>query len=109
MSQDGREGTVSSYEEDEFKPGVKNLEGGRTFNESQRLDELAPVQSALRPEQAEALLSISALLNRDLIPNRVLYGLISQIKALFHADRVGVFLRQNLLTDEEGGSRGDIG
>ncbi|MEI6046461.1 MAG: ATP-binding protein [Chloroflexota bacterium] len=109
MSQDGRDTQANPVSEDGRKPEIKHMEGGRTFNEAHRLEELAPVQSALRPEQAEALLSISALLNRDLNPGRVLYGLISQIKALFHADRVGVFLRQNLMADNEGGLKLDLG
>lgn len=109
MSQDGRDKLAAQAPKEDFKPEVKNMEGGRTFNEAHRLDELAPVQSAVRPEQAEALLSISALLNQDLNPGRVLYGLISQIKALFHADRVGVFLRQNLMADEEGNAKADFG
>jgi signal transduction histidine kinase len=110
MSQDGREGISTSFDDDDnFKPEVKHLEGGRTFNEVQRLDQLAPVQSALRPEQAEALLAISAMLNRDLNPSRVLYSLISQVKALFHADRVGVFLRENLPNQGETDNRADIG
>ncbi len=95
-------------ENNEFRP-EKDRQGGRTFNEAQRLDKLAPTQSTLRPEQAEALLSISALLNRDLNPGRVIYGLISQIKALFHADRVGVFLRENLLGEDESEASADIG
>jgi len=110
MSQDWRDG-VAPPVSSEFKPEVKHLAGGRTFNEAEALNELAPIQSALRPEQAEALLAISALLNRDLNPTRVLHGLISQIKALFHADRVGVFLRENLTGSdkEQASNKGDMG
>lgn len=55
-----------------------------------------PDQTVLRPEQAEALLTISALLNSDLNPGRVLGDMLKALRALFHADRAAVFLRQNL-------------
>ncbi len=56
---------------------------------------------ALRPEQVEALLTISAMLNSDLNAGRVLRDLLLQICALFRADRAAVFLREKLpLADE---------
>ncbi len=55
-----------------------------------------PDQTVLRPEQAEALLTISALLNSDLNPGRVLGDMLKALRALFHADRAAVFLRQSL-------------
>src|SRR5438309_8969608 len=56
---------------------------------------------ALKPEQVEALLTISALLNSDLNAGRVLRDLLVQICALFHADRAAVFLREKLPLAEE--------
>lgn len=56
---------------------------------------------ALRPEQVEALLTISALLNSDLNAGRVLRDLLVQICALFRADRAAVFLREKLPLAEE--------
>lgn len=115
MSQENRDGLIATNinadNEETFKPETRHvvMAGGRAYQEQERLNELAPVQSALRPEQAEALLSISGLLNRNLDPGDVLYNLISQIKSLFHASRVAVFLRENLLTDAEGALKGDIG
>jgi signal transduction histidine kinase len=52
--------------------------------------------SSLRPEQAEALLTISGLLNSDLNPGRVLNDMLKPIRSLFHANRAAVFLRQHL-------------
>jgi signal transduction histidine kinase len=52
--------------------------------------------STLRPEQAEALLTISGLLNSDLNPGRVLSDMLKPIRSLFHANRAAVFLRQHL-------------
>lgn len=56
---------------------------------------------ALRPEQVEALLTISAMLNSDLNAGRVLRDLLVQICALFRADRAAVFLREKLPLAEE--------
>ena len=55
----------------------------------------------LKPEQVEALLTISALLNSDLNAGRVLRDLLVQICSLFHADRAAVFLREKLPLAEE--------
>jgi signal transduction histidine kinase len=58
-------------------------------------------EPALRPEQVEALLTISALLNSDLNAGRVLRDLLVQICALFWADRAAVFLREKLPLAQE--------
>jgi signal transduction histidine kinase len=58
-------------------------------------------EAVLKPEQVEALLTISALLNSDLNAGRVLRDLLVQICALFHADRAAVFLREKLPLAEE--------
>lgn len=55
-----------------------------------------PNAPALKPEQVEALLTISALLNSDLNAGRVLRDLLVQICSLFHANHAAVFLRQKL-------------
>lgn len=57
----------------------------------------APV-AALKPEQIEALLTISSLLNSDLNAGRVLRDLLLQICTLFRANRAAVFLREKLPT-----------
>lgn len=51
---------------------------------------------AFKPEQTEALLTISSLLNSDLNPGRVLRDMLKPIRALFHANRAAVFLREQL-------------
>ncbi|MBN9392957.1 MAG: GAF domain-containing sensor histidine kinase [Chloroflexi bacterium] len=56
---------------------------------------------ALKPEQVEALLTISALLNSDLNAGRVLRDLLVQVCALFRADQAAVFLREKLPLSEE--------
>jgi signal transduction histidine kinase len=56
---------------------------------------------ALKSEQVEALLTISALLNSDLNAGRVLRDLLVQVCALFRADQAAVFLREKLPLAEE--------
>ncbi len=51
----------------------------------------------LRPEQVEALLTISTLLNSDLNAGRVLRDLLLQLCSLFRANRSAVFLREKLV------------
>jgi signal transduction histidine kinase len=55
----------------------------------------------LRPEQVEALLRISTLLNSDLNAGRILRDVLLQVCALFRADRAAVFLREKLPTPTE--------
>src|ERR1700694_4731609 len=51
----------------------------------------------LRPEQVEALLTISTLMNSDLNAGRVLRDLLLQLCSLFRANRSAVFLREPLI------------
>lgn len=58
--------------------------------------------TALKPEQVEALLTISSLLNSDLNVGRVLRDVLLQICSLFRANRAAVFLREKLpLPDDD--------
>jgi len=106
----------SSLSEPEREPsrenglnGAKKLELGENFAPS--LDKAMPspdllmTEEFLRPEQAEALLTISTLLSSELNPGAVLRNLLQHICSLFRADRSAVFLRKNLqreLTDPAG-------
>lgn len=66
--------------------------------------------NGIRPEQAEALLTISGLLNSDLNPGRVLRDMLKPIRALFHANRAAVFLREHLpLTSPENAAKNPVG
>ena len=61
----------------------------------------------LRPEQVEALLTISTLLNSDLNAGRVVRDMLVQICALFRANRAAVFLREQLPTLADGQNAGE--
>jgi signal transduction histidine kinase len=58
-------------------------------------DVFLPDDNNFRPEQAEALLTISSLLISDLHPGSVLRKLMQHICGLFNANRSAVFLRKN--------------
>lgn len=78
------------------RPGTGPL-SDKSMLEYQGPGELLEVRAeGLKPEQAEALLTISGLLNSDLNPGRVLRDMLKPIRALFYANRAAVFLRQQL-------------
>ncbi len=62
---------------------------------------IAQETPGLKPEQVEALLTISTMLNSDLNAGRVLRDLLLQICTLFRANRAAVFLREKLPTPDD--------
>jgi signal transduction histidine kinase len=54
--------------------------------------------AALKPEQVEALLTISAMLSSDLDAGRILRDVLRQICSMFRADRAAIFLREKMPT-----------
>ncbi|HEX2909285.1 MAG TPA: ATP-binding protein [Chloroflexia bacterium] len=67
----------------------------------------SPDTIPLRPEQVEALLTISTMLNSDLNVGRVLRDLMVHICSLFRANRAAVFLREKLPIAAESGGLND--
>jgi signal transduction histidine kinase len=89
----------------EVSSGSQNKKDGtQAFNRLNMVpaEDLFVPEISIRPEQAEALLVISSLLNSELNPGNVLINLVQHVSGLFKASRAAVFLRKNLqheLTD----------
>ncbi|MEI7555768.1 ATP-binding protein [Candidatus Chlorohelix sp.] len=73
-------------------------DGTQAFNRLNMVpaEELFVPEISIRPEQAEALLVISSMLNSELNPGNVLINLVQHVSGLFKASRAAVFLRKNL-------------
>lgn len=76
--------------------GTENEKEGAASSSTLALEATQEQPVTLRPEQVEALLTISTLLNSDLKAGRVLRDILVQICSLFRADRAAVFLREKL-------------